>query len=162
MLSDNIEKKDIPIEDVRQKKGSHPQLSEISDKQLQDKVRSLFTKADGECSKAVLANLPSEKLNERINRMFESEAEKDNEGQSETTNAATTDRSSRIFTREEGAFLKTAAAKMVKRSLGLSKANIENLLKETEKGRAILSRFSFEQIQGRVKYEKYKVNNSKN
>ena len=76
--------------------------------------------------------------------MFQSEAEKDSEGQSETTNAATTDRSSRIVTREEGFFWKKAAAKIVIRSLGLSKSNVENFLKETGNGRTILARFSFE------------------
>ena len=86
--------------------------------------------------------------------MFQSEAEKDSEGQSETINAATTDRSLRIFRREEGIFMKKAAATMVTRSLGLSKANVENFLKETGNGRAILTRFSFEKIQGRVKYTK--------
>ena len=86
--------------------------------------------------------------------MFQSEAEEDSEGQSETTNAATTDRSLRIVTREEGIFLKKAAATMVTRSLGLSKANVENFLKETGNGRAILTRFLFEKIQGRVKYTK--------
>ena len=50
--------------------------------------------------------------------------------------------------------MKKAAATMVTRSLGLSKANVENFLKETGNGRAILTRFSFEKIQGRVKYTK--------
>ena len=92
-------------------------------------MRSMFRKEDGECSKAVLAKLPTEKLNERISRMFQSEAEKDSEGQSETTNAATTDRSSRIVRREEGTFLKKAAATIVIRSLRLFKANVENFFK---------------------------------
>ena len=109
-------------------------------------MRSMFRKEDKECFKAVLANLPSKILNATISRMFQSEAEKDNEGHSETTNAATTDRSSKIFTREEGTFLKKAAATMVTRSLGLSKAK----MKETEKDRAIFARFSFQQIQEQV------------
>ena len=41
----------------------------------------MFREEDGECSKAVLANLPSEKLNERISRMFQSGIEKDNQKQ---------------------------------------------------------------------------------
>lgn len=145
------------------KKDSDPQLAAVSDKQLQDKIRSMWRREDGEYSKAALANLPTENLVERIDRMFANEtaSANDDEGQSEATKATTTDRSSRIFTKEEGTLLRKAAATMVKKSLALGKANIENLLKETEKGRSVLSRFSFDQIQGRLKYEKYKVKNSK-
>ena len=81
IFADDIRSKDVTIEDVRRKSTNHPLLADIPAKTIIDKVRE-FSKRD---EATLLTEIPEEKLQEKVERMFHIEEA----SQSQATEVAT-------------------------------------------------------------------------
>ena len=150
LFHEEINKKSVTMEVVREKLKGHPTLSNEDAKKVCDRVRSewrgIHSESRLECAGA--AELPTEEdtLSDKMGRFLSSSSEFEPPSNSSYL-------SRNIFSREEKESLYRLFGATIRSGI-ISKPAVKDILQNDEAGKEFLEKFTIEQIINRLKYER--------
>ena len=121
-------------------------LSSIGEKKVIDKVRSLFKKSDHPS----LEEIPKDTIEEKVERMLHSDLDSTEVSEKPSLHSCST---KGLFPQKKAEDLNLLCKRIIMDGK-IHKARIEEALKSSAKGRALLEEFEIDQLRNRLKYER--------